>query len=197
MALAKLRLVRHEVRPVGALGAAHVAHPRRRGALGLAAAWWLSSALPAAALQVGETMPSLSLDTARGPLQLTGGQARITYVDFWASWCGPCRQSFPWMNTMQDKYRADGLRIVAVNVDAKRADSDDFLARNPATFAIAYDRAAALAKAAQVRAMPTSMLLDTKGKVLLVHEGFAGKDRELLEAAITSALREGSPGVRP
>jgi cytochrome c biogenesis protein CcmG, thiol:disulfide interchange protein DsbE len=191
MGLAKLRLVPHEVRLMAPLGAARLAHPTRRGALGWAAACCLGSALPAAALQVGEAMPRLALDTARGPLQLTAGQARVTYVDFWASWCGPCRQSFPWMNAMQDKYRAEGLRIVAVNLDAKRTDSDDFLARNPATFAIAYDRAAALAKAAQVRAMPTSMLLDTKGKVLLVHEGFTGKDRELLEAAIASALREG------
>ena len=60
-------------------------------------------------------------------------------VDFWASWCGPCRQSFPWMNAMQAKYGARGLQIVAVNVDAKRADADKFLEQVPASFSIAFD----------------------------------------------------------
>jgi thiol-disulfide isomerase/thioredoxin len=159
----------------------------------VAAALALAAAQPAAAVQVGQTLPNVMLDTAQGPRQLAPAQARVTYVDFWASWCGPCRQSFPWMNEMQAKYAAKGLRIVGVNVDAKRADADEFLARTPAQFAIAYDRERAFAQAVDVKAMPTSLLLDQRGRVLMVHYGFAGKDREKLEAAIAEALREAQP----
>ena len=73
------------------------------------------------------------------PLALADGQARLTYVDFWASWCGPCRQSFPWMNQMQDKYGAKGLRVLAVNLDARREDAQRFLAEHPARFALGFD----------------------------------------------------------
>ena len=150
----------------------------------------------AAALQAGQTIPSLMLDTAEGPQPIAPARARVTYVDFWASWCGPCRQSFPWMNEMHAKYGGDGLRIVAVNVDARRDEADEFLARNPARFAIAFDRQRALAQAVEVKAMPTSLLVDPRGRVLLVHQGFAGKDREKLEASIGQALREGGGAPR-
>ena len=161
----------------------------------LAPAFWPAS--PAWAAKVGETLPQTWLDSAQGPQPLIAGQARLTYVDFWASWCGPCRQSFPWMNEMHSKYGGAGLRIVAVGVDAKRSDGEQFLARNPAAFAIAFDRGGALAKSVDVTTMPTSMLLDAQGRVLLVHQGFATKDREALEAAIAEALRGPAAVVRP
>ena len=180
---------------------------RRRGGLqGLAQAGlallmlllMLAGAMvPARAVQVGETLPQRWLDSAQGPQPLVAGQARLTYVDFWASWCGPCRQSFPWMNEMHAKFGASGLRIVGVNVDAKRADAELFLQRTPATFAIAFDREGAMAKAMDVKTMPTSMLLDPQGRVLLVHQGFTPKDREQLEAAIAAALRGAAVAVRP
>jgi thiol-disulfide isomerase/thioredoxin len=157
---------------------------------------------PAWALRVGDAAPGVPVEMAQGPraLPVAAAAARVTYVDFWASWCGPCRLSFPWMNEMHERYGASGLQIVAVNVDPKRADAETFLARNPARFAIAYDRAGALAKAADVKAMPTSMLLDARGRVQLVHEGFTNADRAALEAAIAAALRDesaGAPKVRP
>jgi cytochrome c biogenesis protein CcmG, thiol:disulfide interchange protein DsbE len=167
---------------------------RREAALALAtaAAVPVLAALPlrtARASVVGQPFPSAWLDTSQGPRQITAGQARATYVDFWASWCGPCKQSFPWMNEMHAKYAKGGLRIVAVNVDTKRADAEEFLARVPAQFAIAYDRERGLAKAVDVKAMPTSLMLDAQGRILWVHHGFASKDREKLEAALLEALK--------
>lgn len=150
---------------------------------------WLCAMQPAHAVKVGETLPQAWLESAQGQQPLVAGQARLTYVDFWASWCGPCRQSFPWMNAIHGKYAANGLRIVAVSVDAKRSDADEFLLRNPAQFFIAYDRGGALAKTVDVKTMPTSLLLDAQGKVLFVHHGFVDKDRESLEATIATALR--------
>jgi thiol-disulfide isomerase/thioredoxin len=169
-----------------------------RGSALTFAALWLACALPPAwAMKVGETMPQMWLDSAQGPQPLVAGRARLTYVDFWASWCGPCRQSFPWMNGLHGQFAASGLRIVAVNVDARRADADQFLARHPAQFAVVYDRAGALARTVDVTTMPTSLLLDAQGKVLFVHQGFVEDDRKTLEAVIAAALRGGPIPVRP
>lgn len=167
------------------------------GAAACAAVALVAPLSPAFAVQVGETLPARWLDSADGPQPLVAGKARLTYVDFWASWCGPCRQSFPWMNEMHGKFAASGLRVLAVNVDAKRADAAQFLSRNPASFAIVYDRDGLFAKSVDVSTMPTSMLLDAQGKVLFVHRGFTAKDREPLEAAIASALRGAAVAERP
>lgn len=162
----------------------------RRQAVACAAVALAVLQAPALAVQVGETLPGRWLDSAQGPQPLVAGRARLTYVDFWASWCGPCKQSFPWMNEMHGRFAASGLRILAVNVDAKRADAEKFLAGNPAQFAVVFDRDGAFAKSVDVSTMPTSMLLDAQGKVLYVHRGFTAKDREPLEAAIAKALAE-------
>lgn len=169
-----------------------------RAALALWAVLWLAAAPnPAKAVSVGETLASRWLESAQGPQPLIGGQARLTYVDFWASWCGPCKQSFPFMNDMHAKFAGSGLRILAVNVDAKRADAERFLQGTPAQFAVVYDRDGAFAKSVDVKTMPTSMLLDAQGRVLFVHQGFTPKDRESLEAVIAAALRDGKVAVKP
>jgi cytochrome c biogenesis protein CcmG, thiol:disulfide interchange protein DsbE len=176
---------------------ATLARALRRTAAACAVLVLCAPLAPAGAVQVGETLPARWLESAEGPQPLVAGKARLTYVDFWASWCGPCRQSFPWMNEMHAKFAASGLRVLAVNVDAKRADAEQFLKRNPASFAIVFDRDGVFAKSVDVTTMPTSMLLDPQGKVLMVHRGFTAKDREPLEAAIASALRDGTVAVRP
>jgi thiol-disulfide isomerase/thioredoxin len=84
----------------------------------------LSVAAGAAAVGVGETAPAFALPTAAGDtVTLDKLRGRIVYVDFWASWCAPCRRSFPWMNEMQQKYGPRGFVVVGVNVDKKRADA--------------------------------------------------------------------------
>ncbi|QTN25701.1 choice-of-anchor D domain-containing protein [Rhizobacter sp. AJA081-3] len=167
---------------------------RRRKACGALAALALACAQPPAqALQVGEQLPSVSIDGAAGPRPVVDGKARLTYVDFWASWCGPCRQSFPWMNEVLTKYAAQGLQVVAVNVDVKRQDAEDFLARHPARFQIGFDSAGVLARQAGVKTMPTSLLVDATGKVLFVHHGFLERDRAALESRIQAALRGATP----
>ena len=77
------------------------------------------SSMPAGALDVGASAPALTLPDAKGT-PLPPGEGKVRLVDFWASWCGPCRHSFPWMNAMQEKYAAQGLQIVGVNVDEER-----------------------------------------------------------------------------
>lgn len=139
------------------------------------------------ALAAGSLRPVLAQPALPG-LDAASLQGRVVVLDFWASWCAPCKRSFPWWNEMQAKYGARGLQVVGVNVDRQRADADAFLARTPARFALAFDASGDTPKRYAVKAMPTSLLLAPDGRVLLRHEGFKDDDRSALEAAIAAAL---------
>jgi len=140
------------------------------------------------AIEAGAPAPEVNLPGVKDTISLAGLKGKVVYVDFWASWCGPCRQSFPWMNAMQAKYGAKGLQVVGVNLDAKRADADKFLGEVPASFAIAFDAQGDTPKRYAVKGMPTSVLIGADGKVLQVHNGFREDDRKALEDAIAGAL---------
>lgn len=105
-------------------------------------------------------------------LRLDQYQNQVVYVDFWASWCVPCKKSFPWMNEMHRKYKDEGLTIIAVNVDENPADADKFLADTPAEFTILRDPDGTLAEQYKLVGMPTSLLFDTQGKLVSRHVGF-------------------------
>jgi cytochrome c biogenesis protein CcmG, thiol:disulfide interchange protein DsbE len=142
----------------------------------------------AMAVEVGQAAPDIELAAGAGAEKLSSLKGKLVYVDFWASWCVPCRQSFPWMNDMQAKYGAKGLQIVGVNLDAKRADADQFLAQLPARFTIGFDAKGTSAKQFGVKGMPTSVLVGPDGKVIAVHQGFKDADRAELEAKFVAAL---------
>lgn len=140
------------------------------------------------ALEPGEPAPAIELAGPKGNVSLAKLRGKLVYVDFWASWCGPCKQSFPWMNEMQAKYGAKGLRIVAINVDAKREDADRFLADVPANFLVAFDSQGDSPKRYQIKGMPSSVLVGPNGKVLRTHSGFRPDERRALEEAIVAGL---------
>jgi cytochrome c biogenesis protein CcmG, thiol:disulfide interchange protein DsbE len=117
-------------------------------------------------------------------------RGKVVYVDFWASWCGPCRKSFPWMSELQQRHAAEGLQVVAVNVDEKREDAVAFLAKVPARFTIAYDPAGATPKAYGVKGMPSSALVGRDGQLLWMHTGFNEADKGQLEECIRAALQQ-------
>lgn len=142
----------------------------------------------ARALDVGGAAPDIELSIGGGPKQLRELKGRVVYVDFWASWCAPCRQSFPWMNEMQHKYGAQGLQIVGINLDAKRSDAERFLAEVPARFMLAFDAKGDSARRFGVRGMPTSVLIGADGKVLAVHRGFRSEQSAELEQRLAAAL---------
>jgi cytochrome c biogenesis protein CcmG/thiol:disulfide interchange protein DsbE len=125
----------------------------------------------------------------RWPL-LDSLHGKVVLVDFWASWCGPCLQSFPWMNDLHARHGGDGLVIVAVNVDQDRALADAFLKKIPPQFRVEYDAAGSLAQQFGVEAMPTSFLIDRAGRVRVRHAGFREKHREDREQQIVQLLKE-------
>lgn len=161
---------------------------RREMAIAALAACFAAGA--ANAVAPGDAAPSLSLPDEAGKIvALDQIKGRVVYVDFWASWCGPCKRSFPWMNEMHRKYADQGLTIVAVNVDKRKADAAKFLAANPGAFTIVYDPSGGTPTAWDVKGMPTSYLMDRSGRILSVESGFSDETKGALEARIQAALQ--------
>ena len=139
----------------------------------------------------GTPAPPFALSTASGEtVALAALRGRVVYVDFWASWCAPCRRSFPWMNAMQARYAGEGLVVVGVNVDKRRVDAQRFLRDTPASFAVVYDAEGATPYAYDVRGMPSSYLIDRQGNIAAVEEGFHDERRVALEARIRALLAQ-------
>lgn len=141
-----------------------------------------------ALILAGATLCMAASASAQLPAELGKIEGRVVWVDFWASWCAPCRRSFPWLNEMHRKYSSKGLQIIGVNVDKERELATSFLGEVPARFTILYDPSGALAEKFEVQAMPSSYLLDASGKVLARHYGFKLANTDEYEASIRSAL---------
>lgn len=149
----------------------------------------LATATPVLALDAGTQAPDFELPSAgEGIIKLSKAQGKVIYLDFWASWCGPCRESFPWMNAMQAKYKQKGLQVIAVNLDANDADAHKFLSQHAAQFTVLFDPKGGTPGQYGVMGMPTSFIISKEGKVLVQHMGFNKADRAELEQKIQAAL---------
>jgi len=138
------------------------------------AVWLAGSVLTVrAALTVGDTFPGLDGFSLEGKLP-DALKGKVVIVDFWASWCGPCKESFPAMNELQKKYASRGLVIIAVNEDEDKSDMQDFLKDNAAAFTVVRDARQKLVAVAGIETMPSSFVLDGAGKVRFTHSGFHG-----------------------
>ena len=129
-------------------------------------------ARPFVAAGAGTAAPHFTLPARQGMVVSDSLHAKVMLVDFWASWCGPCRQSFPWLRALHEQYGAKGLAIVAINLDKDRAAADEFLASHPAPFRVAFDPAGKTADAFAVTAMPSTFLIAADGTILYAHAGF-------------------------
>jgi thiol-disulfide isomerase/thioredoxin len=129
--------------------------------------------------------------TADSTFDLSEFHGNVVLLDFWASWCVPCRRSFPWMNAMQEKYADDGLVIIAANVASDPAAASAFLEEYPARFRIINDPDAELAREYGVVAMPSSYIFDRGGELITRHMGFKVKKQDEYEAILIEALNSG------
>lgn len=139
----------------------------------------------------GQTMSGQSQE-----INLNDYRGQIVYIDFWASWCQPCRKSFGWMNKMQALYGKEGFKVIAINLDEEREKAEKFLKQVPASFDVAYDPQGNTAEAYRVRAMPSSYLVDKNGRVVHANLGFRGNDEGNLETIIRTLIRQSTVASR-
>lgn len=127
---------------------------------------------------------------AAADLDLSAYRGKVVYVDFWASWCGPCKQSFPWLDNLAREYASRDFVVIGINVDKDRGLADRFLNDFHAEFPIVYDPAGELATAYKVAGMPSGILIDRAGHVRFQHAGFSEKQKGLYEEQLQSLLAE-------
>lgn len=125
-----------------------------------------------------------------GHLTLADLRGKVTYIDFWASWCGPCRLSLPALNGLQQTFSAEDFSVIAVSVDVVEEDALDFLARYPVTYPVLIDTEGDVAKAFAVNGMPSGYLLDPHGVVRDVHVGFKRGDETTIADAIRALIEQ-------
>ncbi|MGX9460554.1 TlpA disulfide reductase family protein [Shewanella sp. A14] len=140
-----------------------------------------------------QATPSLDhklIDQQGHAVSLQQFAGKVVYVDFWASWCGPCQKSFPWMNAMQAKYQQQGLEVVAINLDVDTALAHEFLAQMPAHFTLRFDPEGDIAQAFDLQGMPSSFLFNRKGELVQTHMGFFTENIPAYEQEIQMLLQE-------
>lgn len=136
------------------------------------------------------TLSSFGVSAAGKPFDLSAYKGKVVMVDFWASWCGPCRDSFPWMNEMSVKKADNGLVILGVNVDENLEDASKFLAANTAKFNIIYDPKGEHASYYEILGMPTTLIFDREGNLQHQHAAFKLSQVAEYEAFIDKALAQ-------
>jgi thiol-disulfide isomerase/thioredoxin len=132
--------------------------------------------------------PEFNLPAVTGEVQLGSLKGKVVYLDFWASWCEPCKKSFPWMHEMKQRYADKGFEVLAVNLDKDRKLADAFLKEMDVNFIVAFDESGATASDYKIKGMPSSYLIGRNGIVHASHIGFREKDKEKLEQVIKNLL---------
>ena len=135
-----------------------------------------------------KSIGSIQINTESGVVALSSYKGQVIYLDFWASWCAPCKKSFPWLNEIQKKYAKYNFRVIAVNLDKEPELAKRFLQNYPAAFLIGYDPEGNIASQFKVNGMPSSYLIDRSGNIVSTHIGFREKDTAALESKIKALL---------
>jgi thiol-disulfide isomerase/thioredoxin len=167
---------------------------RIMGRIGVAAGILFATQLSARAdIKVGDRFPALQGVGLMGPtVPMTAG--KVVLVDFWASWCAPCRQSFPAYGRITSEFAARGLVIVAISVDQDPSAYESFVRTVAPSFVVALDKEQRLVREVRVPTMPTSYLVDRAGRVRFIHPGFRGAETEqALRAEIAALISEKAP----
>ena len=134
------------------------------------------------------TLPAIQ--NAEGNLSMSDFRGKITYVDFWASWCGPCRLSLPALNSLNEEFADKPVQFLAISIDVVEEDAWDFLKRYSVDYPVVIDTEGDIARMFAVDGMPSGYLLDAEGRVREIHIGFKRGDEQNLAESIKKMLAE-------
>jgi len=151
----------------------------------------LAIGLPALAGPSGAPAPQFTLSARSGrDVSLTQYHGQVVMINFWASWCGPCRQEMPLLESIYKKYNKLGFTLLGVNVEPDSQAADDWLKATPVTFPILYDKESKVSKLYEVAGMPSTVIIDRSGKLRVLHQGFKPGDENGYLDSIRSLIRE-------
>jgi thiol-disulfide isomerase/thioredoxin len=159
--------------------------------LGCGLALAVSMLASAEAIAPGAVAPAFQLHTSGNTdLSLSDLKGQVVLINFWASWCGPCREEMPVLEQLYKKYKPAGFTLLGVNVEPKSAEAEGFLKSTPVSFPIVFDPDSKVSKLYEVSGMPSTVILDRKGKVRYVHHGYKpGEESQYLDQ-IRALVRE-------
>jgi peroxiredoxin len=156
------------------------------GTFMLAAAGWAN-----AAVTVGSNAPDFTLRTLNGPnMRLQEQRGKVVLVNFWATWCGPCRKEMPHLNRISDKYKSAGLVLLGVNIDEDVRNAAEVASKLKVSFPVLLDTDKAVSKLYDLNSMPSTMVIDRSGKVRFLHRGYQDGYEDTYDQQIRELLKE-------
>jgi peroxiredoxin len=147
--------------------------------------------LPTFALSTSGPAPQFAL-AARGgkTVNLAQYKGQVVMINFWATWCGPCRQEMPLLESIYKKYNKMGFTLIGVNVEPDSKPAEDWLKATPVSFPILFDTKSEVSKMYEVSGMPSTVILDRKGNVAFIHHGYKPGDENEYQDSIRKLVRQ-------
>ena len=151
----------------------------------------LAVALPALATSSSAPAPDFTLPSNAGKtVNLSQYKGQVVMINFWATWCGPCRQEMPLLESIYKKYNKMGFTLIGVNVEPDSKPAEDWLKATPVSFPILFDTKSEVSKMYEVSGMPSTVILDRKGNVAFIHHGYKPGDENEYQDSIRKLVRQ-------
>lgn len=146
---------------------------------------------PAQAVTLDKVAPDFTLKSLKqGNLKLSEQAGNVVLLNFWATWCAPCRKEMPLLNNLHNKYKALGFSVIGVNVEEQSDKAKQYISSYPVDFPVLFDTTNKVSKSYDVLAMPTTVIIDRNGVVRFLHEGYRDGDEKKYIDMVKKLIRE-------